>query len=489
MSDRQPNIVIFNPDQYRGDVLGHMGDPAAQTPNLDRFAAEEAVSFRNAFCQLPVCTPSRCSFMSGWYPHVRGHRSQLYMMRKDEPVLLKTLKENGYFVWWGGKNDLVPAQYGYEDSCHVKVRPEGEVRRMHASDRQADWRGPKDGSDYYSFFVGRLDKGSAPYYRDSDWAYVEAALRFIRTWDDERPFCLYLPLTFPHPPYGVEDPWFSAIDRSRIPPRRPEPEGSKASILQEMIRRHGLREKGEAWWNELRAVYYGMCARVDHQFGLIVDALKEAGRYDDTALFFFSDHGDFAGDYGLVNKQYNVMDDNLTRVPFLVKPPAGVPVQPGISEALVELVDFPATVFDLSGIEPDWRHFGKSLLPVVAGDKKAHRDAVFCEGGRLYGEKMWDQFHLEKHGRESLYWPAIGSIAAEEPSCTKAVMCRNREFKYVHRLYESDELYDLRSDPEEAVNRIDDPALADILAAMKDRTMRFYLETADVMPPDLDRRS
>ena len=86
MAKKRPNIIIFNPDQWRGDVLGHMGNPAAVTPNLDKLAREDAVSFRNAFVQNGVCTPSRCSFMSGWYTHVRGHRTMHHMMKPDEPV-------------------------------------------------------------------------------------------------------------------------------------------------------------------------------------------------------------------------------------------------------------------------------------------------------------------------------------------------------------------------------------------------------------------
>ena len=148
MPQKRPHILIFNPDKYRGDVLAHMGNPAAVTPNLDRFAAEDGVSFRIAFCQLPVCTPSRCSFMTGWYPHVRGHRSQLYM----EPVLLKALKDSGYFVWWGGKNDLVPGQHGYDEYCDVKYAPPEPSEAMYRSDRQAEWRGAPDGDTYYSFY-------------------------------------------------------------------------------------------------------------------------------------------------------------------------------------------------------------------------------------------------------------------------------------------------------------------------------------------------
>lgn len=96
--NKKPNIIIFNPDQYRSDALGHLGNKAVLTPNLDRIVEEDAVSFANAFCQIPVCTPSRCSFMSGWYSHVRGHRTMYHMMHEDEPVLLKTLKDkNGKF--------------------------------------------------------------------------------------------------------------------------------------------------------------------------------------------------------------------------------------------------------------------------------------------------------------------------------------------------------------------------------------------------------
>jgi arylsulfatase A-like enzyme len=127
---KRPHIVIFNPDQWRGDVMGHMGNSAAVTPNLDRMARTDGVSFRHAFCQNTVCTPSRCSFMSGWYPHVRGHRTMFHMMRPDEPVLLRTLKENGYYVWWGGKNDLVPGQHGYDDYCHIKYRRTRRPRPM-----------------------------------------------------------------------------------------------------------------------------------------------------------------------------------------------------------------------------------------------------------------------------------------------------------------------------------------------------------------------
>jgi arylsulfatase A-like enzyme len=504
--DRRPHLVIFNPDQWRGDVLGHTGNPAAVTPVLDRWVETEAVSFRNAFCQNTVCTPSRCSFMSGWYPHVRGHRTMYHMMRPDEPVLLKTLKDEGYFVWWGGKNDLVPGQAGYGAYCDEKYDPGAgaarmgkTLRPMFAMDRQAEWRGAPGSDTYYSFYVGRLETPPGEPFYDRDRAYVDGALEQIRAWGrrvregEERPLCLYLPLTYPHPPYAVEEPWFSTIDRAKLPRRVPAPEGwrGKPSLLRGIWERQRLQTWSEARWDELRATYYGMCARVDHQLGLVLDALREAGLYDETAVFVFADHGDFTGDYGLVEKTQNTFEDCLSRVPFVVKPPRGVPVRPRVSEALVELIDFPATVEALTGIVPRHTHFGRSLLPLLAGEvpDAAHRDAVFCEGGRRHGERQAMELESELgQDPEGLYWPRVGLQPSEGPEHTKAAMCRTGEYKNVRRLYEPEELYDLRADPREERNVAGDPAYAGVLAGLKERLLTWYQDTADAVPLEPDRR-
>ena len=486
---KPPHIVIFNPDQWRWDVMGHMGNSAAVTPNLDRAVETDMVSFRNAFCQNPVCTPSRCSFMSGWYPHVRGHRTMHHMMRPDEPMLLKTLKDNGYFVWWGGKNDLAPGQNDPLDYCdvHYQSKPPKDMPPY----PNPDWRGDPDGDNYYSFYVGKLDKGDADIYLDNDWRNVLGAIDLIRNPPTDKPMCIHLPLSFPHPPYKVEEPYYSAIDRSKLPPRIPTPEGwaGKPSIEKGIWERQNLQGWSEDRWTELRATYYGMCARLDDQFGRLMDALIEAGIYDDTAVFLFSDHGDFTGDYGLVEKTQNTFEDVLCRVPFLVKPPKDVPVKPRVSDAMVELIDFPATVEALTGIGPFHDHFGKSLLPVLAGETDEHRDACFCEGGRRHGEVQCMELESgQAADATGLYWPRLVWQGQEGPEHTKAVMCRTKDFKYTRRLYESDELYDLRNDPGETTNLIDDPAYADVLSQMKDRLLTFFQETGDVVPRETDLR-
>lgn len=484
----QPHIIIFNPDQWRGDVMGHHGNPAAITPNLDKLVETDAVSFRHAFCQNPVCTPSRCSFMTGWYPHVRGHRTMFHMLQPDEPVLLKQLKDKGYFVWWGGKNDLVPAQNGFDDYCDVKYQAQRRLRpNLHVAD---EWRGHPDGDNFFSFYAGQLDIGDDDVYYDNDWAMVEGAIDLIKNPPTDKPLCIYLPLSYPHPPYGVEDPWYSMINRDALPPRTPTPNwDKKPKILSGIYDRQRLQNWTEERWDDLRATYYGMCARVDVQFGKVLDALKQAGKYDESAVFFFSDHGDFTGDYGLVEKTQNTFEDCLTCVPFIIKPPADVKLQAGSRNALVELIDFPATVFDITGITPDYDMFGRTLLPLIAGETHEHRDAVYCEGGRRFGEEQAmekdSSAFADPHG---LYHPRVRLQGREDGSHSKATMCRTQDYKYVQRLYEMDELYDLKADSMELNNVIDNSDYADILAEMRLRLLTWYQETSDVVPHKIDKR-
>lgn len=485
---RKPNIVIFNPDQFRADALGHLGNKASVTPNLDKVVESDGVSFRYAFCQNPVCTPSRCSFMSGWYTHVRGHRTMYHMMQREEPVLLKTLKDNGYFVWWGGKNDLVPGQKSFEPYCNVKHKATRKLDNLHKDNR---WRGNPDEDNYYSFYAGNITPENGKKYYDSDWDNILAAVDFIKNAPDDKPFCVYLPLAYPHPPYGVEEPWYSITDRSKIPERIPTPEGwqGKPSLLKGIHKRQNLKEWTEERWTELRAVYLGMCSRIDHHFGMIIDALKQSGEYDNTSVFVFSDHGDFTGDYGLVEKTQNTFEDVLTRVPFIIKPPTWLNINPGIRNSLVELVDFPATCEELTGIKPEHTHFGRSLVPLLKGEVNCHRDAVFCEGGRLHGEKQC--MELESNSSQNpkgLYWPRVNLQQSEGPEHTKAVMIRTKDYKYVRRLYEEDELYCLKSDPKELENRINDPQLREVKLKLKERLLTFYLETCDVVPFKTDER-
>jgi arylsulfatase A-like enzyme len=298
-----------------------------------------------------------------------------------------------------------------------------------------------------------------------------------------------MPLLYPHPPYGVEEKYFDMIDKTRLPPRIPATEDSKTKpmILEGIRKGQKTEDYGEEFWDNLRAVYYGMCARLDDQFRLLMEALKKEGQYDNSAVFLFSDHGDFTGDYSLVEKTQNTFEDCLTKVPFIIKPPIGTDIVAGVNEELVELVDFPATVYDLLKLEVEYDHFGKSLLPIMAGDVKEIRNAAFCEGGRMMGEVQASE--IESYREDSLYMPRVNlQISDEKPWHGKAVMCRTKNYKYVSRYYENDEFYDLNNDPSEEFNQINNKEYATIIAEHKQILLEWYMATCDVVPRKPDKR-
>ncbi|MBM6800600.1 arylsulfatase, partial [Coprobacillus cateniformis] len=161
-----------------------------------------------------------------------------------------------------------------------------------------------------------------------------------------------------------------------------------------------------------------------------------------------------------------------------------IKVKPRKTKALAELLDIPATIADMCHINLSYTQFGKSLVHVLSGDE-IHKDAVFCEGGRIHGETQ----AMEKgHNPTSPYWPRLSTQSSEGPEHTKALMCRMGNIKYTMRLYEKDELYDLDKDPLELVNQIDNPKYQDIVLKFKERILYYYMETADFVPQGRDQR-
>ncbi|MDR2023353.1 MAG: sulfatase-like hydrolase/transferase [Hungatella sp.] len=492
--EKKPNILLFVADQMRSDSLGHMGNPASVTPNLDGLL-QEGVSFRNAYCQNPVCVPSRCSFLTGLYPHTTGHRTMHFLQNPDEPNILKVMKQAGYEVIWVGRNDVIPGDRTKEEYCDeyyngvVMEDTKGWSSNAfgHKGGGAAPRVKPEEDDNYYSFYTGRLDGEEAK--ESFDWKCMRSALNYLdrRSREaDPKPFFLYVTLTFPHPPYGCEEPWYSKIDRKKLPPRRPGigTLKNKPSMLYGINSKQNLNGWSEERFDELRATYLAMVSRFDHQYGLISEKLKETGVYEDTNVIVFSDHGDYTGDYTITEKVQNCFENPICNVPLLIKPSRGYESRPRISEALAELVDLPETIADMAGIKLPYKQFGVSLMEAVKGSE-SHKDAVFCEGGRLHGEEHC----MEKgHGPLSPYWPRLDTQCSEGPEHTKAVMIRMGTLKYIRRLYETDELYDLEKDPMELNNIINDMGYQDVIIKLKERLLTFFLETGDYVPNRRDIR-
>ncbi|MBJ9992314.1 MULTISPECIES: sulfatase-like hydrolase/transferase [Paenibacillus] len=476
---KRPNLIIFIADSWRGKDVGYLENKVIRTPHADALAGE-GVAFSNCFVQNTVCTPSRCSFMSGRYPHVKGHRVQEHklVIDDDDPVILKELKDQGYYVWC---NAIPPVKSGdIHEWCSELFTP--------APGSYESNSGPvMDAGDplYYSFYRGKAGDKEM-FIRDD--AIVQGAIDFLASGPPE-PFCLFITVSSPHPPFRVEEPYFSMYDRDKLPPiiAKPEP-GTKSAFLDRVRERMGLERLGEDEFKEILAVYYGMITKTDASLGRLTEAVKQSGHWDDSAVFVFSDHGEYAGDYCMVEKSQNDFEDSLSRVPLIIKYPSWIPVpkreQP--VDALVELLDFYATVAELAGLPERHTTFSRSLVPVSTGEAHEHRGQVFCEGGAL----VYEPHTHEPNGLwpGALYWPRVGVQNDYPEFHGKVVMVRTREFKYIKRLYERDELYDLANDPDELHNLIEDESYADVRQDMLERLVHWYMETVDAVPYRLDPR-
>jgi len=174
----------------------------------------------------------------------------------------------------------------------------------------------------------------------------------------------------------------------------------------------------------------------------------------------------------------------------LIKPPKGETVSPGNTKSIAELVDFYATVMDYAGVEPTHDHFGISLRPVIENRKNKVREYAFCEGGRRACEKQADEYH--KYGEEgpkktSDYWAKMNAEADDEAHA-KGTMITDGTYKYVLRMGDSDEFYDLEKDPKEMINRIDEEEYKNIILDLKLKMLEWYQETCDAVPKAYDSR-
>ena len=195
------------------------------------------------------------------------------------------------------------------------------------------------------------------------------------------PWVLLVALLFPHPPFEVEEPWYSLHDRADVPAPAPARLDDKPRYMRLMQDRWQTGQLDAGEWAELVATYYGMVSRVDHQLGRVLDSVAMAGAAERTVTAFFTDHGEYLGDFGLVEKWPSGLHECLLRNPLVL---AG----PGIAEGrtcdeLVELVDLLPTLLELAGTEARHTHFGRSLVPLLRGRTGGHREAAFSVTAEL----------------------------------------------------------------------------------------------------------
>ena len=311
---------------------------------------------------------------------------------------------------------------------------------------------------------------------DFDEATVRTAERWLHDHaPSDRPWAMWVPLIFPHPPFTVEEPWFSLHDRAGMPaPIRLADTIGKPGFIEAYRDIYGWGDLTDDDLQEIAATYHGMVSRVDDQLGRVVAAVDAIGATGDTIIVFLTDHGEYLGDFGLVEKWPSGLDPCILRNP-LVMAGAGLPAG-SVVDRPVELIDLLPTVCELADAELDHTHFGRSLLPVISDPTVTHRDFACSEGGF----RVSDQHLFETAG--FIYEPK-SRLQRQQPELVgTALALRTPTHTYVHRRCESDEFYDRLADPNETTNLIGRNDDLDLQRELLELLLGWLADTSDVIP-------
>ncbi len=486
MNDTRPNILLITSDQQHWQTLG-INNPRIRTPALDRLA-NEGTNFTRAYCNNPVCSPSRSTIITGLYPSWHGCWTIGVKLPEDVPTVGDVFQQHGYSTTLVGKAHFqplasVPGQesleaqptlrdldfwrgfhgpwYGFE---HVEVA-RNHADEAHAGQHYGIWmeeHGLANWRDYFQPWPP--DKNAPkrvhtwdlpPELHYTTWTAERTIANIEKSVGEGRPFFLWSSFHDPHPPYLAPEPWASMYD-----PADMEPGTLLENELEWMPEHFRLTQQQKpdfSAWRETEhgnhgfnshlvpderlrkdiAVYYGMVSFMDQQIGRILDRLDELSIAENTLVVFSTDHGHFLGHHGLTAKGAFHYED-LLRLPFLVRWPGQVPARQ-TSAALQGLIDLPSTFLAAAGIPIPGLMQGVDQLPVWRGQADKARDEVLVEF-----RHQPTRVHLRTYVDERY----------------KLTVYRDQPYG---------ELFDLADDPDERRNRWEDPEYAGVKCALFQR--------------------
>jgi len=444
-----PNILFIMVDEMKWNVMSCAGHPIVKTPNLDRLA-REGTRFATAYTVAPICTPSRYSFFTGRYAHVHGATTNGMQPREPQLLLPAILKHAGYQTAISGKLHFNPANQDYSFDYFWSFSSEGphklptwpeDVEKKHGrnSSRRLEIQPfPKDA------LGGDLGKLTYPKEDSQTFWITDCAVDFLEKRDKEKPFFLFVSYLDPHSPSHLCEPYWKMFDAEKMPlPPTFKQDPSKPA--QTAANRHEVNDPKIV--KAMTAAYYAKVTMVDDNIGRLLGQLREMGLAENTLIVFTADHGNMLGD---LNRWFKgAMYEGSTRIPLLMKAPAGSPFAAQFNRGtvvtnIVENIDVMPTLCEITGVPlPTQGIQGRSLTALVAGKDSNWKNRAFAE--------------------------------------RNSQMIRTPQHKLIHepRGAGSYELYDLIKDPLETNNLATDPACA---AIFKDLATQLDAWQKDIPP-------
>ena len=434
MESKQSNIVIFMVEHFSALADPNMVDFPLEMPNLKRLAEQSAV-FENAYCNSPVCSPSRLSFISGRYPCNIGVYDNGATMHSNIPTYGHIMTRGGYQTVLCGRMHIqgLDTHRGFEKRLVADIgnpMPDGPPDLPKSFDPLLELT-PEEKSEYKPKF------NDNPIFEYDEYVTERAVdyLKNIKDSNDKRPFSLTVGYVAAHPsinPLPLLKPYYDKYIKMDLPTYTIKRDEYKH--LPEHIKRISYTERifSEKYQKYEMAMLFARLEYLDVQLGKVLDALKNSGLEDDTVVMFTSDHGDGMGRHGQWSKMY--FYEEVERIPFYVKGPG---IKPGRISDRISLVDVLPTLAELSDCKANIPLDGKSIVPLMNGKHRSEEEQII---------------YSEYHGYRSV---------------SDIYMIIKGDYKYCHYLLEPGELYNLKDDPEEKNNLIDKPEFEAVCADLE----------------------
>jgi len=476
------NVLIFYTDQQQRRTMGAYGNTVVRTPNLDRFAGGATV-FENAVCPQPLCVPSRCSVFSGTHPHTHGIFDNYQALPRRIPTVAEMVVDRGVRTGFIGKwhmgREVLP-QRGFEEFFHAvddDYTPSRDFP-LYGLSGYGRWLMEKGYEPDGKSGPGRFSRGVTsrlPEEHTKPAFISEQACRFLECRKGE-PFLLVCSFLEPHNPYHSPYDDLHDPDAMELPANfHTEPLADwprRNAVFQQWAREiaheDDLNYDTEEKWRGLMARYYGLCHHMDCHVGRILRRLDELDLDRDTMVVFTSDHGDMMASHGIYMK--SMMYEESAGIPLLVRHP-GVAGARRISEATSQ-VDLVPTLLDVLGVEAPERLPGKSLMPLLRGERPEDPEAIaVCE---------WNGSVQRMFSKHAIF-------ADVKDQWIRSV--RTRRWKLNVHCGDVSELYDLENDPGEMRNRINAPECGPVIDDLFSRLRNWQHETDDIIDLPDPRRS
>ncbi|MGH9672013.1 MAG: sulfatase family protein [Bryobacteraceae bacterium] len=371
---RKPNLLYILADDHAGYVLGCSGNKQAETPNLDRLASE-GTRFARHYCNSPVCTPSRQSFLTGQLPHMAGVTLLATRLAPDKPTVARQLKKAGYSTAALGKMHFNrPSEPGLHGFDYLMTEQD-LAREWRAATHQPApeniptkpaWRPFQDPARIW------LNAEKLPYPRfEAGMRSTFLARRACQYLDEnkDRPFALWVSFQEPHSPFD-----FPLEDRDHFDPEnfRPPAAGPADAEQIPLI----FRDLTDADKRGIIAAYYTSVRFLDRSIGTVLAKLRECGLDENTLVVYHADHGYSLGHHGRFEKHCGY--DPALHVPLIFRWPGRV--RRRTVNDFTEHIDVPPTILEMLEVDPLPVQHGVSLRHYLRGAEPARpRDHIFSE--------------------------------------------------------------------------------------------------------------